>query len=82
MGMEGLVSPIVVTELEDTDRAIGGSTRKETTAFMRGPRYHVNGSGVQREVEDLSPCAATRGGGGILGLFSPDQNFAIVGRGG
>lgn len=49
---------------------------------MGGPRYHVNGSGVQREVEDLSPCAATSGGGGILGLFSPDQNFAVVGRGG
>lgn len=79
--MEGLVGPVIVTELENTDMAIGGGTGKETTALVRGPRYHVDGSGVEREVEDLGPCAATDGGGGILGLFPPDQDLAIV-RGG
>lgn len=79
MGMEGLVGPVVVTELEHTDMAIGGGASKETTALMRGPRYHVDGSGVEGEVEDLGPCAATDWGGGILGLFSPDQDLAVIG---
>lgn len=81
MGMESLVGPIVVTELENADMAIGRGTGKETTTLMRGPRYHVDGSGVEGEVEDLSPCAATDGGSGILGLFAPDQNLAVVGGG-
>lgn len=78
VGMEGLMGPIVVAKFKNTDMAVGGGTGKEAPALMRGPRYHVDGSRVEREIEDFSPCAATNRGGCILGLLPPDQDLAIV----
>jgi hypothetical protein len=72
------MGPVVVAELENTDMTIGGSTGKQTPGLMRSPRYHVDRSSVEREIEDLGPCAATGRGGRIMGLFTPDQNLAIV----
>ena len=81
MGMEGLVGPVVVAELQNAHMAVGGSTGKEAPALMRSPRYHVDRSGVEGEIEDLGPCAATDGRSRILRLLAPDQDLAIV-RGG
>ena len=80
VGMEGLVGPVVVTELEHANMAVGRSAGKKTSAFMGSPGDHVHGGRVKGEIEDLSPCATTGGGGRILGLFPPDQNLAIIGR--
>jgi hypothetical protein len=55
VGVEGLVSPVVVRELEHADMAIGGSASKETSALMGSPGDHVHGSRVKGEVEDLRP---------------------------
>lgn len=82
VSVEGLVSPVVVAELENADMAIGGSTGKKASALMRSPRDHVHGGSVQGEIEDLGPSATTGWGGRILRLFTPDENLAIVrGRG-
>lgn len=81
MGVEGLVGPIVVAELENAGMAIGGRTGEEASAFMGSPRDHVDGGSVEREVEHFGPCAAAHRRGGILRLLSPDQDLAIV-RGG
>lgn len=35
---------------------------------------------MEREIEDLCPCAAANGRGGVLVLLTPDKYFAIVGR--
>ena len=82
MGVEGLVGPGIVPELKDTDVTVGRGAGQETSALMRGPRYHVHGSGVKGEIEDLSPGAAASGGGRVLRLLAPDQDLAIVRRGG
>jgi hypothetical protein len=55
VGVEGLMGPVVVTELEHTDMAIGGSASKETSTLMGSPGDHVHGSRVKGEVEDLGP---------------------------
>jgi hypothetical protein len=81
VGVECLVSPVVVTELEHTNVAIGRSAGKKASTLMGSPRNHVDRGSVEGEIEDLGPCATTGGGGRILGLFPPDQNLAIV-RGG
>lgn len=78
MGMESLVGPVVVAELKNARMTVGGSAGKETATLMRSPGYHVDRSGVEGEIEDLSPCASTSGGGGILRLLSPDQNLSII----
>jgi hypothetical protein len=78
VGVEGLVSPVVVPELQDTDMTIGRSAGKKTSALVGGPRDHVHGGSVEGEIEDLSPCATTGGRGRILGLLPPDQDLAIV----
>lgn len=55
VGVEGLVGPVVVTELEHADMAIGRSASKETSALMGSPGNHVHGSRVKGEVEDFGP---------------------------
>lgn len=80
VGMEGLVGPVVVTELEHANVAVGRSAGKKTSALMGCPGDHVHGGRVKGEIEDLGPCATTGGRGRILGLFPPDQNLAVVGR--
>lgn len=82
VSMESLVGPVVVAELKNARMTVGRSAGKETAALMRSPGYHVDRSGVKGEIEDLSPCASTSGGGGILRLLSPNQNLSIVRRGG
>jgi hypothetical protein len=81
VGVEGLVSPVVVPELEHTDMTVGRSAGKKASALVGSPRDHVHGGSVEGEIEDLGPGATTGGRGRILGLFPPDQNLAIV-RGG
>jgi hypothetical protein len=78
VGVEGLVGPGIVPELKDTDMTIGRGAGKETSALVRGPRYHVHRSGVKGEIEDLGPGAAAGGRGSVLRLFPPDQDLAIV----
>lgn len=78
MSVERLVGPGIVPELKDTNVTVRGGTGKKTPAFMGSPRYHVDGSSVEREIKDLGPCGATDGGGCVLGLFPPDQDLAIV----
>lgn len=78
MRVEGLVGPVVVAELENTNMAIGGSTGEQTPRLVRSPRYHVDGSSVEREIKDLGPCAAAGRGGRVLGLLAPDEDLAIV----
>ena len=78
--MEGLVGPVVVTELEHADMAVGRSAGKKTSTLVGSPGNHIHRGRVKGEIEDLSPCATTGGRGRILGLLPPDQNFAIVGR--
>jgi hypothetical protein len=82
VGVESLVSPGIVPELKNTDVTIGRGAGKETSALVRGPRYHVHRSGVKGEIEDLGPGAATGGRGSVLRLFPPDQDLAIVRGGG
>lgn len=79
--VEDLMGPAVVTELEDTDMAVGGCAGQETATLVRGPRDHVYGRRVQGEVEDLAPCAATDGVGRVLRLLTPNQDLAVVRRG-
>lgn len=80
--MERLVGPGIVPELKDTDVTVGRGAGKETTALVRGPRYHIHRSGVQGEIEDLGPGAAASGGGRVVRLLAPDQDLAIVRGGG
>lgn len=61
VGMEGLVGPVVITELEHANVAVGRSAGKKTSALMGSPGDHVHGSRVKGEIEDLGPCATTGG---------------------
>lgn len=80
MGMKDLVSPAVVTELEDTDVAVRRRAGKKTSALVRSPCNHIHGRSVKGEIENLCPCAAAKGGGRVLVLLTPDKHLAIVGR--
>lgn len=78
VGVEGLVGPVVVTELEHTDMAIGRSTGKKTSALMGSPGDHIDGGRVKGEIKDLGPRATARGRGCGLRLFPPNQDLAII----
>lgn len=80
MSMEDLVSPVVVTELEDADVAVRRRTGKETSTLMRSPCNHVHGRGVKGEIENLCPSAATSRRCRVLVLLTPDKYLAIVRR--
>lgn len=80
MSMEDLMSPVVVTELEDADVAVRRRTGKETSTLMRSPCNHVHGRGVKGEIEDLCPSAATSGRCRVLVLLTPDKYLAVVRR--
>lgn len=82
MGVEDLVGPAVIAELEDANVAVGRGAGKETAALVRGPGDHVDGGCVEGEIEDLGPGAAAGGGCCVLVLLAPDEDLAIVGGGG
>lgn len=64
--------PATFPKLQYTDSAVGRSTGKEATTFMRRPRDDVHRSIVVGEISHFLP---------LTGLFAPDKDFAVV-RGG
>ena len=67
----------VVLELEDGDVAVGGGAGEQAAGLVRGPGDDVDRGLVQGEVVDALPL------GGLLGaLFLPDEDLAVVARGG
>jgi hypothetical protein len=72
-GLEDLVRPGVVLELENRNVAVRGSAGKQTASLMWCPRDVVDRSSVQSNFVDLLPGR---------GLLAPDDNLAVVrGRG-
>lgn len=82
VGVEDLVCPAVVAELEDANVAVGRGAGQEAAALVRRPGDHVDGGCVEGEIEDLGPGAAAGGGRCVLVLLAPDEDLAIVGGGG
>jgi hypothetical protein len=77
---------LALLELVHGDAAIRARAREDAPAFVRRPAYHVYAGSVDGEFEDFLPGC---GGGmlrargeGCVGRFAPDEDFAIVGRGG
>jgi hypothetical protein len=69
-GLEDLVCPVVVLELENRNVAVRGSASEEAAGLVGSPSDVINRSGVERNIVDLLPGAA---------LFAPDEDFAVVG---
>lgn len=76
--MENLVSPAVITELQNTNVAIRRSTRKHASALVGGPGDHVHGRSMERKVENFGPGAARDRRRRVLVLFAPDKHLSIV----
>lgn len=78
MRMEDLMRPAVITELKNAYIAVGRSTSKKTSGFMWRPRHHIHGGGVEREIENSTPCAVGGWRSCAGRLFAPDQDLTIV----
>lgn len=72
-GLEDLVCPRIVLELQNRNISVRGSAREEAAGLVRRPGDVVDGGGVERDIVDLLPGAR---------LFAPNEDLAIVrGRG-
>jgi hypothetical protein len=70
-GLEDLVRPGVVLELENRNVAVGGGAGKQAAGLVWCPRDVVHRSSVQSNFVNLLPRR---------GLLAPDDNLAVVRR--
>jgi hypothetical protein len=71
-GLEDLLCPRVVLELEHRDVAVGGGACEQAARLVGRPGDKVDRGGVEGDFVDLLP------GGRLL---APNDDFAVVGRG-